>query len=309
VAVRSRGVMAPELAPERAGEASSPEPDLAEAIGARLRARLAVLQRSLDQVVLDGYPSPERLHRLHADLRRLRVEYRLMATGFSPTLRGHARALDRRLSELARRVGEVRDSDVQLHLLEEAARHESSGSLRFAHEELLRRFADDARTGRELLRAYVRAEHEAELLEALTRSLDEPGRSSFPPARLERRLTRDRERLRRAFKKARRKPSVPRSHRLRIRLRRLRYLTELMGTLPGPRPPPYPTRLIRLQRDLGRVHDLDLLIDWMDGLPPGVRDSEWARGLRREQHEARRALRAELDRGAVRAAIRGDRSG
>jgi CHAD domain-containing protein len=312
VAARSRAVSdPPALAPaDLAGEAPpGSDAALAEALRSRLGARLAVVQRSLDQVVLDSYPSPERLHRLHADLRRLRVEYRVLSGRFPSALKGHARALDRRLAELARRVGEVRDSDVQLHLLEEAARREGSRSLRFSHEELLRRFADDARTGRELLRAYVRAEHESELLEELGRTIESgrPVGGSLSPRLLERVLDRERDRLARAFRRARRRPSVPRTHRLRIRLRRYRYLLELVGTLPGPPPESYPARLDRLQRDLGRVHDLDLLTDWIDGLPPEVRDAEWARGLRREHREARRELRNDLDRGSVKAAIRGAR--
>jgi CHAD domain-containing protein len=287
----------PELAPD----------ELPGAVRSRLRARVAVVARSLDQVILDSYPSPERLHRLHSDLRRLRVEYRLLRDRFTPSLRGHARSLDRRLGELSRRVGEVRDADVQLNLIEEAARAEGTSELRFSHEDLLRRFGDDARTGRELLRAYVRAEHESELLVEIGRTL-EP--AAGPANRITRTildhvLERERGRLRRSFKKARRRPSVPRTHGLRIRLRRYRYLLELVGTLPGPKPDRYAPRLVQLQRDLGHVHDLDLLTDWIDGLPPDVRGSDWAGAIRREHREARRALRKDLDRSSVAAAIRG----
>jgi CHAD domain-containing protein len=285
--------------------------DLPGAVRSRLRARVAVVARSLDQVILDSYPSPERLHRLHSDLRRLRVEYRILRDRFPPSVRGHARSLDRRMGELSRRVGEVRDADVQLHLIEEAARAEGSSQLRFSHEELLRRFGDDARTGRELLRAYVRAEHESELLVEIGRTL-EPAAAGpanhLTRAILDHVLERERGRLRRTFKRARRRPSVPRTHGLRIRLRRYRYLLELVGTLPGPRPERYAPRLVQLQRDLGHVHDLDLLIDWIDGLPPEVRSAEWAQALRREHWEARRELRKDLDRGSVRAAMRGPTS-
>ncbi|MGI0151668.1 MAG: hypothetical protein ACREC5_07020, partial [Thermoplasmata archaeon] len=83
-----------EVAERSAIEAVEPH-DLEGAIRSRLRARIAVLTRSLDQVILDSYPSPERLHRLHSDLRRLRVEYGLLRRRFPPGPRGHARALDR----------------------------------------------------------------------------------------------------------------------------------------------------------------------------------------------------------------------
>ncbi len=110
-------------------------------------------------------PTPEQVHRLHAELRRLRVEHRLFRSLLRPDGTDRARALDRRLAEVARRVGTVRDADVELHLLEPTPRGTRSAAA--SPGDLVRRLRDDARIGRELLRAYLQAELRAGLFEGL----------------------------------------------------------------------------------------------------------------------------------------------
>ena len=288
------------------GRRGASEPDLRGAIAARLRARLAVLERAIDDLLHRAHPSAERLHRLHRELRRLRVEYRLWRSSLPPAAAEQGDALDHRVAELARRVGEVRDSDVHLEMmLRPGARSEPTGTRRH-RDELARRLRDDARIGRELLRAYLRAEQEAGLLHELSSSLERAaGRVGRPltTSSVHAETVRLRVRLVRALRRARRKPSVERAHRLRILLRRSRYLGEFLATVPGAALGRYPVRLVRLQQQLGRVHDLDLLYEWVAGLAPELRDSPWARELGKRRKEARAELETELGRRALRASV------
>ena len=282
--------------------------DLREGVRGRLSARLAVVHRSAEALIHQGSASAERIHRFHSELRRLRVECRVWRRGLTPVQVEHGRSLDRRLSELARRVGEVRDSDVHLELLRKVADPKERPRVRERREEIQRRLADDARIGRELLRAYLLAEMEAGLFEEVRSSIALPGaygRYTLTPSRLHEEVLRLQERLQRALKRANRRLSVKRAHRLRILLRRARYLFEFLQTVPGANPHPYPDRLVRLQRLLGRLHDLDLLDDWVEGLPTELRQSSWAGELRRQHRTTRRELAPEIGRKPVRVAVRG----
>lgn len=288
------------------GPRGTTEPDLRDAVAARLRARLAVLERAIDDLLRHAHPSAERLHRLHRELRRLRVEYRLWRRSLPPRAAEQGEALDHRVAELARRVGEVRDSDVHLEMTLRPGGRSEPAVTRRHREELARRLRDDARIGRELLRAYLRAEREAGLLTELTSSWERsPGRVGRPltTSSVHAETVRLRARLVRALRRARRKPNVERAHRLRIVLRRSRYLFEFLATVPGAALGRYPVRLVRLQQRLGRVHDLDLLYDWVAGLAPELRESPWAVELGRRRKEARAELEAELGRRSLRASV------
>jgi CHAD domain-containing protein len=281
--------------------------DLRRGVGQRVSARLAVVERAADALIRHGSPSEERIHRFHSELRRLRVESRVWRSGLSPAQVELLTGLDRRLAELARRVGEVRDADVHLNLLGKVGRPDEPDRTRRHREELYRRLQDDARIGRELLRAYLRAEIEAGVFAELRGTLAREGSNERRPlstGRVRDEVARVSERLERATRRAARRPSVKRAHRLRILLRRARYLLEFLATVPGADPPRYPGRLVRLQRTLGRVHDLDLLEDWVDGLAPELKGSPWARELRATHRASRRQLRSELGRGSIRSAVR-----
>ncbi len=247
-------------------------------------------------------PTPEQVHRLHAELRRLRVEHRLFRSLLRPDGTDRARALDRRLAEVARRVGTVRDADVELHLLEPTPRGTRSAAA--SPGDLVRRLRDDARIGRELLRAYLQAELRAGLFEGLGATLAQPldrkAAARFPEAEVER----ARRRLLRAFKRARRQLSERRAHLLRVQLRRTRYLMEFLGTVPGAGRGEYPKRLARLQHQLGRLHDLDVLHGWIEGLAPALQRSEWARRTDAVREATRQRVRRELDRTALKEGLR-----
>jgi CHAD domain-containing protein len=275
---------------------------------ARLREALDGLDRSFDLLSADPEPSAEQLHRLHADLRRLRVGFRLLRSLEPAAARPRLKVLDRRLAEIARRVGEVRDRDVLLGLLggaEEALRGPaSSPAPGDPLPELLLRLKDDARIGRELIRAYVRTEKDSGLFDELGHLLEVTpslgALATFPRAELDR-VGRP---LVRAARKARRRLTRGRAHALRVRLRRMRHLLELLGPIPGARGGRYPDRLVRLQRLLGQLHDRDNLADWVEELPAGLRSAPWAKRLRGEHRAVRRRLADELAQRGLREAIR-----
>jgi CHAD domain-containing protein len=281
---------------------------VAQRVLARLREGLDGLGRSFDLLSADPEPSAEQLHRLHTDLRRLRVGFRLLRSLEPAAARPRLKVLDRRLAEIARRVGEVRDRDVLLGLLagaEEVDRASASSPVPGDPlPDLLLRLKDDARIGRELIRAYVRTEEDSGLFDELGRLLEVAptlgALATFPRAELDR-VGRP---LGRATRKARRRLTRGRAHTLRVRLRRMRYLLELLGPVPGATQRRYPDRLVRLQRLLGQLHDRDNLADWIEELPAALRSAPWAKRLRGEHRAIRRRLTDELARRGLKEAIR-----
>lgn len=255
--------------------------------------------RAVDEVLRWPHPTPESLHRLHQDMRRLETGLDVWQQLLARRDRDLLQPLDVRVRRLSQLVGRVRDRDVAIGLLERA------GGKPYPRRELRRlelyrtRLRDDARTGRELLRAFLRAERDAHLFDRVKESFHVP-----PPARrshdLPRLLARShvarRKRLERAHRRARRKPSAARLHRLRIRVRGVRHLSELSSKIAPRANPPFPSALRRLQGDLGRLHDLDVVIR---GLDPEVRTTEWADGLRRKRRRQRRRIAKSLEEGPL----------
>jgi CHAD domain-containing protein len=284
-----------------------PDRDLRAELAGRLRGRHAVLLRSVDEFLRASYPTPERVHRLHSDLRRLRTEFRFWRSTLGSVAAEHARAIDRRLAETSRRTGEVRDADVQLELLDRFLPQVDSKPDRELGEQLLHRFRDDCHIGRELLRAYLRAESDTGMFSELRRSLEDPPGRTPRPLRVED-LTGPvdvaRERLWKAYRRARRRTSIQRAHRLRIRLRRMRYVIDFLSAIRGSGLGAYPGRLVRLQRLLGRLHDLDLRAEWVGAFSGALRNAPTGREVLEEHRTLRRELREELRAKATRNAIR-----
>jgi len=111
--------------------------------------------KAVDQVVASAHPSVASLHRLHRQMRRLRTGLSLWESLLPGAERELLHPLDVRVKRLSRLVGRIRDRDIALSLLQRFdGRHAT-------HRDLLRvtrfriRVQDDARTGRELLRAGV----------------------------------------------------------------------------------------------------------------------------------------------------------
>jgi CHAD domain-containing protein len=271
--------------------ARSPSPEPA-ALAAEVERRLDATLRQLDRVVANVRPAASALHRLHRDLRRLRVGIGLWLRMVPKRTRGDLETYDRRVKRLARLVGGVRDRDVALELLTD------SSVPRGARERvrLLRtraRLADDAQVGRELLKVVLRSERDAGLFEGIRSGLRAP-----PSGRRVRDLeaylqqTRDRGRraVREAHRRARQKPSPRRLHRLRIRMRNWRHLSDLSSTIDPARPARASPPLRNLQRRLGRLHDLEIATT----LAHPARGTRWARSLQEEERRQRRRIVVQL---------------
>jgi CHAD domain-containing protein len=244
-------------------------------------------------------PSPELLHGLHRQGRRLGVLFRAWALLHPAREREELRPLAARLKRLTRLVGQVRDRDVTLVLLGRAGpigrgRAETREANRF-----LARIRDEARTGRELLRVHLKTETEAGLFRQLRGLADRSGpRLSALRARrlLADELGSRRRKVVRAQRRAAERPTPVKLHALRIRIRRLRHLEDVTvpggigGRTSGARD------LRALQARLGRVHDLDLALASMG---PALKRSAWAnhlRELRRKEREKAKETIARLER-------------
>ena len=255
---------------------------------------LADVAGTVDEVIDRPHPTSESLHALHRELRRLRHALAIWERVLAARPRELVRPLDQRLKRLARLVGKVRDRDVVLRLLEgptlpRPVREDASLVAR-----LRARVRDDARTGRELLRVFLRSERDAHLFEGVREILELPSRPRAG-ARLGKILEEEarlrHERVRAAHRKARKRPSSSRFHRLRIQVRRLRHLSEVRSRLDGAQLKEFPTEARRLQTRLGRLHDLDIVLAELDD---DLGSTEWARALRRERNAVREATRRSI---------------
>jgi CHAD domain-containing protein len=202
--------------------------------------------------------------------------------------------LDQRLKRLARLVGRVRDRDVMIDLIEGSTLPRPSGRDARAVARLSARLRDDARTGRELLMVYLRSERDAHLFEGLRESVEfvpRQGAAAGLTEVLEDEQARRRSDVRAAHRRARRRSSSTRLHRLRIQVRRLRHLSEVRSRLDRKNRTAFPPTIRRLQARLGRLHDLDLVLG---GLDPDLLSTTWGRALKAERRRVRRAIRGSL---------------
>ncbi len=251
----------------------------------RFEQELQDSRQLLQPIRSNQIPTPGKIHQLHRSLRRLRLDLGLLGR-FAPRLfHSKLQALDEHLQLLSRRVGQVRDVDVMLQLL----------------AELPVVTAEDGRSTVKDLRARLRKTrlpHQDRVLR-LARSLE--SRRTFErlshltgldrrrfrgrfAAALESEIAARRRRVRRAQRRAVRRPSKDRLHQLRKEIRKTRDVLRSLEVEPvGLRPEPS-RRLARLQRHLGRVHDLDVLASALEA----VGDSVDLRRARRHLHRERR---------------------
>ncbi|HTW76546.1 MAG TPA: CHAD domain-containing protein [Thermoplasmata archaeon] len=259
-------------------------------LAAQVRQLLAEVTAQIDDVIGRPHPSPESLHELHRSMRRLRHALALWTRVLRPPDRAISKPLDRRLARLARLIGRVRDRDVMLALLEDGDLPRPRGPDVAAVARLRARWRDDARTGREVLRVFLRSERDAHLFEQIGAAITLTPRTDRP-IRLAELLDEEAqaraERVRGAQKKARRKGSVARLHRLRIQVRRLRHLNELRSRLEPDRAATPPPVVRRLQSQLGHLHDLDLVLE---GVGPALTATAWGEALRAQRRRLRRAI-------------------
>lgn len=246
--------------------------------------------RAVDQVVASAHPSVASLHRLHRQMRRLRTGLALWESLLPNAEREILHPLDVRIKRLSRLVGRIRDRDIALYLLQrfDARRADHRDLLRVTRYRI--RVQDDARTGRELLRAFLRSERQARLLDDVgerLRSLPRAGTFRDPHRAVVLAHARTYDKLRRAHRQARRRPSMERLHRLRIQIRRARQFSDLAAALDPKHERAFATSLSRLQKKLGDLHDFDMVLV---GLDDEVRRTAWADALRDERRRRRREI-------------------
>ena len=267
-----------------------PSPVRPERIAHQIAGILEEVTKAVDAVVASAQPSPGSLHRLHRQMRRLRTGLALWEALLPTPERDLLHPLDVRIKRLSRLVGRIRDRDIALALLQryDGRRAKHRDMLRVARYRI--RVQDDARTGRELLRAFLRSERQAHLLDDVGERLRSLPRSgSFRDTRRAVALAhaRTRQNLARAHKKARRRPSMERLHRLRIRIRRARQFSDLAVALDPQHERGLSSTLVKLQKDLGDLHDLDMILV---GLDDEVGRTAWAATLRDERRRRRREV-------------------
>ncbi|HTW40569.1 MAG TPA: CHAD domain-containing protein [Thermoplasmata archaeon] len=265
-----------------------------ETLARELERLLSDVAGTVDDVADRPHPLPESLHQLHREMRRLRHALGIWQRLLSARDRALVRPLDARLKRLARLVGRVRDRDVMLDLIEGGSLPKPSGRDAWAVARLRSRLRDDARTGRELLRVYLRSERDAHLFEGLRESVDFTPRRGAAPQLAEVLREEQSERradVRSAQRRARKRPSSNRLHQLRIEVRRLRHLSEVRRRLQPTNRIAFPSTVRRLQSRLGRLHDLDLVIA---GLDPELRATAWGQMLKKERRKARGSVRRAL---------------
>ncbi|HYA54966.1 MAG TPA: CHAD domain-containing protein [Thermoplasmata archaeon] len=280
-----------------------PEKDSAvrpERVAREITRILEEVTKAVDFVVAAPHPTPESLHRLHRQMRKLRTGLALWEALLPSAERDLLHPLDVRVKRLSRLVGRIRDRDIALGLLQRFDRASSSRRDIDRVERYRKRVQDDARTGRELLRAFLRSERQARLLDDVGERLRSLPRSgSFRDSRRAVALAhaRTHDNLARAHRKALRRPTMQRLHRLRIRIRRARQFSDLAVILDPAHERAFPSSMVRLQKDLGDLHDLDMILV---GLEEEVRKTVWAKRLRDE----RRRLRKEILRAMAASARR-----
>ncbi len=265
-------------------------------LGRYAREEIARTRSRTDTVIGHPEPSTEDLHDLHRHLRRLRILIRWWSrTGPRPR-REELRILAGRVRHLTRLAGSVRDLDVELDLWEGLVGPDRAKTTE-PWATFGRHLRDSARTGRELLRAALRTEEAAGIFEELEASLRGIGSIARLIA-LTQELTRERRRLAIAASKARRRalksPLPERMHALRIRVRQLRYLTDLEDALSGARASTFPPRYARLLRRLGELHDRDVLAEQLARLDPKRAVPAWRVRFDRERETLRQELVAEI---------------
>lgn len=207
------------------------------------------------------------LHRARVASRRLREIVPVLQLDADVT-----RKLNRRLRKITRRLGDVRELDVMLSLIDEL-RH-----ARPEHSDALTRVAAVVKKARDEERTDLAERLPHEDLERVSRKLDhvvqalrrgeearpdrrKPGRSRTASWAIDARVARRAGRLGEALNDATAVYLPERLHTVRIAIKKLRYALELSGSLGQQGRAPALRTLKRTQEILGRMHDLQVLID------------------------------------------------
>lgn len=222
-----------------------------------LRARLERFSRALPGVENGDIGA---VHRTRVASRRLRELLPVLQ------LEGKSAAkVSHQLRKVTRRLGGVREADVMLLLIAEL--HESG---RFP-EPALRMVRDAARSVREEARAEIPGKSAVEAFRRIVRKLDRSARKLDDAEdsqtrrawrwALDARVSRRALALRQAIDKAGSVYLAERLHATRIALKKLRYALELDVEARGVKSAAELRALKRMQTVLGRLHDLQVLVD------------------------------------------------
>ena len=246
------------------------EPDPLEAL---LRRRLKALVRDLPSA-REGNAGA--LHRTRVASRRMRAALPFLEVSFKPLKMGRVR---RKTRGLTKALGQVRELDVALGILEEFSNETK------ARQRVVARVGASVEKRRsEFRRAMLRRlEHLApeRLVGDLAEKLDrrtESGADETWRERLSVQLGRRAHKVREAIGEAGVLFVPVRLHQVRIALKKLRYALELANETGVTRSPRTLKTLKRGQDLLGRLHDLDVLSD----LVTAVRDDAPAGATTRE---------------------------
>lgn len=230
------------------------QPSAAEVVTAGLVASAARFVDHIAAVVLDE--DPEGVHQARVGMRRLRSDLRTASSLLDARI---VEPLRLELDWLMKEFGEVRDLDVLLAGLRSAV-----GSLdprdRQGADAVLVQASQDRAEAYERLRATLRTPRCAALLEATTRVAKAPPftrRAAKRPAaqilpRLVRGPLRD---LRRERRKQGDLPDDEGLHRLRIRVKRVRYAAEMAAPVAGKKARRASREMANVQDLLGEHHD------------------------------------------------------
>jgi CHAD domain-containing protein len=260
----------------------------------RAQARSVRIHQQLREATETRWPSAQLLHDLHRELRRGRLDVRVLLRESPPTLRRALSEADRTLHELADHAGAARDRDVMAALLLDLSRRKSwAGGTERCALELERRMQAEARKARQdLRRAAARRLSQGR---ARLPKLPSPRGVGFEERfrrATEREIERRYRELERALPRAQRRPSPERLHALRIAMRRCRNLGSALTR--EERPGLFPASWRKLQQELGDYHDLCVLESWVaretaHGTPPRLR-RDLRRAIRRREKAARGRL-------------------
>ena len=200
----------------------------------------------------------EALHKARIASRRIREALPLLSAG------DRVRRLERKIRQITRALGPVRELDVALQILDEV---ENSGELSRA---ALTRLRQAIARERQVLQAEMKRRLDGCNVPKLRKRATVAARKAIEsrslrrdPVRLARaraRAARRAERLRAAIESASGIYLPDRLHDVRIAVKKLRYALELVRELSGSRATAHLKTLSNIQDALGRMHDLEVLI-------------------------------------------------
>ncbi len=248
--------------------------------------------------------TPARVHDLHRNLRYQRQAHDLCRTLTGRGLGPSTAELAQELRALEKALGLWRDCQVGLRLVRPGRRREVSGSGHRWLVEVRSRLRSDARSfgarSSKLARGVIRKSSPEDLYQVLRERSPPSGkraRSAWYPE-----YHRRYDSIRHALNSTKGTMSAKRVHRIRQSFRRLRLLRHLS---PFEGIPPLPGRIVQLTGDLGRIHDLDRLLELTDRAPRGRGRKEVRRAIRRDRDRRMKRLAASINHQGIRAWERG----